>query len=118
MKFVDMKLDARESKAEVACPEPSEGPAYPYGLCLYLDGDSLAKLGMKTEDFPVGQEVAMMGMAKVVGISVRQREGGEDYSSVDLQITELGIGAGDELEEEKAEASAPKSVGARLYGGK
>jgi len=114
MKFVDLKMTSPETKSlEVA--EETTGEHYPYGMCLYLDDLTLEKMGMKASDFTVGEELAIMGMGKVTGVSMREREGGESYSTVDIQITEVALAEEGEVEEEKAEPTR-KSIGDRMYG--
>lgn len=67
-------------------------PKYPYGTCLYLDKITLEKLGM-TELPTVGNEMTITGKVIVVGTSERQNLEGEKYQSVDLQITDMVLGA-------------------------
>jgi major coat protein len=78
-------------------------PEYPYGLSLHLSDEVLEKLGLKAEDYKIGDTLPLDAVAKVTGIS--QHEG---YSCLDLQITDLGI------ETDKDEDV--KSVGERIYG--
>lgn len=109
MKTVSLKLTTPEAKAESPEVAESEGPAYPWGTCIYLDQVALEKLGMTAEDFKVGTTMEINGSIKVTGTSVREREGGESYTSVDLQVTDLGFGDEDGT-------PAKKTTGAKLYG--
>lgn len=93
MKTVSLKLSPKEKKDEVAEFAPSKGPEYPYGTCLHLDGDEMKKLGIDVTQAKAGTAFNITGQAKLVGFSMRQREGGKEYSSVELQITDLGVEA-------------------------
>lgn len=90
MAAVNLKLSPAEAKEETNPDPDDQRPLYPYGLCLYLDQDTLTKLGL-TADIKIGTVLAVSGSATVQGTSRRQTQGGEDYASVDLQITDLGL---------------------------
>lgn len=109
MKLADMKLAPAESKSESLETQESEGPSYPWGLCIYLDQFALDKLRMKIEDFTIGDEMALTAVVRVVGLSMREREGGESYQSVDLQITQMDL-------EEAQEITKVKTTGDKIYG--
>ena len=98
MALTNMQLSTEEAKTEDGAPDAAEnGPRYPYGLCLYLDKDSMEKLGIT--DLPeVGASISIIARADVTSISARKSQGGEDSKSIDLQITDLSIGgAGPDL---------------------
>ena len=73
-------------------PEPKDDesaePLYPWGLMLYLDNETLDKLGMSQEDFRVGTEYTLTIVARATGISSRETEEGS-RDSVDLQVTKI-----------------------------
>lgn len=108
MKLVSMERTAAEKKAaeERWNAEAETGPDYPYGLCLNLGGDELAKLGIKTLP-AVGAEMEVTAKVKVTSVSSSESERGEGYKSVSLQITEMSLDDG-----ERASAAE------RLYGSK
>lgn len=102
-KLVSMKRtkdDKRGDKMDTAPAEAIE-PDYPWGLVLHLDKDELAKLGVK--ELPkVGSKLTIQARVTVTRVSqeATSERGGEDRRSVDLQITDLGLGAGGEKEKE------------------
>lgn len=93
MKKTDMKLPPRKPTAEeklypTMC-DPSNDPEYPYGLCINLDEQQLAALGMK--DLPkVGASITIEATANVTSVSENETQGGT-RRSLSLQITELGL---------------------------
>lgn len=104
MALTDMTLSAAEAKAELACaPDSDGGPKYPWGLAIYLDDETLAKLGITTPP-DVGSKMQLMATVEVTGNSQRQTQEGKDVS-VDLQITAMEL-----------TGSAP-SAATVLYGG-
>ncbi len=104
MKVVNMKTGTESVEGENGQVETRDD--YPWGLRLSLDGDALKKLGIELPK--VGDLMALGGMAKVVGVSTRESEGGESHSHVDLQITDLGL--------EASNATPPKTAADTLYG--
>ncbi|VXB52128.1 conserved hypothetical protein [Pantoea brenneri] len=104
MKVVNMKTGTESVEGENGAVETRD--EYPWGLRISLNGDALKKLG--TELPKVGDMMAIGGMAKIVGVSTRESEGGESHSHIDLQITDFGMEASD--------ATPPKTAAATLYG--
>jgi hypothetical protein len=105
---VDMaRTDAEKKAAEKRVTEavPSNGPDYPYVLCLNLGAEELKKLGI--EDLPeVGDEMHLYAVAKVTRVSQSASEQGEDSKGVELQITHMGVmEEGDEDDEGMSPAS-------------
>jgi hypothetical protein len=93
MALKDMALTAEEAKEQDCCAPSSsekEGPKYPYGLRLDLDDGSLAKLGMGL--MPVGTEIMITAMARVVSNSSYEREGSDSENSMGLQIVSMDLG--------------------------
>lgn len=90
-KMVSMKR-VEQDKGDMMTNAPVEAmaPDYPYGLCLHLDRDEIKKLGMK--ELPkIGTEMPITGIVKVTRVSQSAVEGSDEESSIDLQITDLGI---------------------------
>lgn len=77
---------------------------YPWGLHITLNDDVIKKLAMAVPK--VGDEVMVTAKAKVLSTSTRE-DGDESKSTVELQITDIGIGA---------EGDKP-SAASVLYGG-
>lgn len=109
MTLKNMKLTPEEAKDASGCCAPGDaeykGPAYPYGLCLYLDDKTLEKLGF-TSMPDVGTKLQLTAIVEVTSNSQRQNQDGKT-SNMDLQITDM------ELEPEAtpidAKAFYPKS---------
>ena len=87
-KLVSMKITKEERDKRT---EPSslatDGPAYPYGLTVQLDNDSLEKLGIKTLP-DAGEKYTLIAAVTVVGVSSSESESGKNRS-VSLQLTAL-----------------------------
>lgn len=98
----DMARSAEDLKKDMSIPSPvavrAEGPMYPYGLCLSLNDETLAKLGIKT--LPgVGDMIHLVAMAKVTCASESETstEGGKEVRRcVELQITHMACENEDE----------------------
>lgn len=100
--LTSMELTASEAKEEVS-PE-AEAPKYPWGLCIDLNEDSLAKLGI-TALPEVGSDMNIIARAEVVSASESQYQGDkEKRRSVSLQITEMAV------------AAATRDAASALYG--
>lgn len=93
----NLALSKTEAKDKADC-SPCDGdlPRYPYGLCLYLDDETLKKLGI-TELPKVGSNVQFGAVAKVTSTSQRAyqtSEGKEEMRTcIDLQITDMDVPA-------------------------
>lgn len=77
-----------------ASPDGDSLPKYPYGLTLYLDDDTLKKLGIT--DLPkVGASMPATITVMVTGTSQRATQSSKDGETmrtcVDLQITDMDI---------------------------
>lgn len=90
--MVSMKLSKKEAGEYTgATPaDPGDGPAYPYGLCIYLDTETLAKLGY-TEPPAVGSELKLVANVTVTSTGVDQQQDGDKRSRCDLQITDMEL---------------------------
>lgn len=108
MKLADMAYTKAELKAEAkeGCVGSNGQPSsYPWGLCIRLESEELAKLGIKA--LPnVGDEIHIMAVAKVTGVNQSAREGQDDETSVALQITMMQV-----MPEQKGDKEMPKSEG-------
>jgi len=87
-----MKLTPDEAKQETAsAPSDAEQPAYPYGLTICLDDDSLSKLGI--DSLPdVGTPFLLTARVEVCSTSQYQNQGGSDRN-LSLQITDMQLDA-------------------------
>lgn len=88
MAMINMKREAeREEKpGEIEYDEP----AYSYGLCINLDQEDLAKLGLNALP-KVGAEMMIMAKAYVKSTSAYETQGAGKDMSVSLQITDMEI---------------------------
>jgi hypothetical protein len=87
--LINMEMSKEEAK-EYTEPKASEGPKYPWGLCLTLNDDSLKKLGI--DKMPsVETEVTIIAKAVVSGTRENQTQGGDSQASIDLQITDMTL---------------------------
>lgn len=94
--MANLAMSAEEAKKEYGC-EPSDTdnlPKYPYGLSIYLDDDTLKKLGIT--DLPkVGTSIPATITVTVTGTSQRATQSGKEGENmrtcVDLQITDMDI---------------------------
>lgn len=108
MALINMKMSREEAKEYAPQAIDSEGPEYPYGLCICLNDDSLEKLGI-TNLPKVGTEMMIMAKVKVTSTRAYSDKEGEAESSVDLQITDMEI-QGNQTERNNSAATM-------LYGG-
>ena len=86
MKPVSLKQSPKKAKEAVEYKPPE----YNYGTCLSLDGDLIDKLGLSIALDP-GTKFNLVGTAEVVGVSARKNSSGEDYKSLELQVTTLAV---------------------------
>lgn len=106
MAMINMKRapEKEEMPGEIEMDEPQ----YPYGLCLHLGKEEMDKLGI-TALPAVGSEMTITAKVFVKGTSAYETQGGKDMS-MDLQITDMEIGASDK-------AMTPQKSATMLYGG-
>lgn len=90
MKMVNLKTSTET--VENAKGDKETRDEYPYGLGLYLDNETLEKLGVAIPE--VGESIELSAIAKIKSKSTNEREGKKSMS-VDLQITDLALGSGD-----------------------
>lgn len=104
--LIDMKRSAPDEEAgEDAMPASMNGEQYPYGLCMQLSEEDMAKLGL-TGLPTVGTEVHGMFVAQVTSAS--QDAGDDQDRRIAIQITMLQLEveaphAGEEKETTKTE---------------
>jgi hypothetical protein len=109
-----LELPLAKAKEESGEAQEQSGPMYPWGTSLSLDQAALDQLGMKLEDFKIGEEYGVYGMVWVTSLSQHQEAGGEERACVNLQFHEMCVCPPGEVEEEEDEdAKAP--VGRTLY---
>lgn len=86
------------------------------GLSLYLSDDILEALGMTMDDFKIGEDVVVLGIARVESREERQYGEDEPRQCVCLCMTQMGVST-DQSEVEEEESEGKRTVGAKLYGG-
>jgi len=108
MELTSLELDDKEASKETVESQEMEKPKYPYGTCLYLNDESLEKLGIDSNP-AVGTEMHIIAVAKVTGVSEREYEGGK-HKTLDLQITDMAIAQGEESKPKQTMAEAATSL--------
>lgn len=92
MKLFSMKRQKDEKNDDKACdPCHAESPDYPYGTRLNLEEDQLESLGLKAMP-AAGAQIRIEGVGEVIGVREEQIEG-KIRRSLEIQITDLGLGA-------------------------
>lgn len=107
--MVNMKMDAKEAK-EWAQPTAADAPEYPYGLCISLCDEDLAKLGI-TALPTVGAGMVLTAKVVVTSVSAYQTQGNEGEASVSLQITDMDLTVPKDQPGQKLYDSIAKSMG-------
>lgn len=121
--MADMAKTPDEVKRDMPMAMPSSAskataPVYPYGLCISIDQDDMAKLGLAGDLPQVGEMIHLAAMAKVTSVSENEREDTDGKKSkccrVELQITHLAT----ENEDDEVETALKASAGRRkrFYG--
>lgn len=98
--MINMKMSAEEKAEQTSSEAPKQ--EYPYGLCLSLDDDTLAKLGLK--DLAVGSKLKINAVAVVESINTSATAGSEAETYARVQITDM-----------EAAADAGKDAASILY---
>jgi hypothetical protein len=97
MDMVSMKRDVvKEYTLGGVDPTPSP---YPYGLSICLDEDSIGKLGLIALPM-VGEKMTLTAKVEVRGVSMSESAGRGKDRRVELQITDMALGASDDEPEE------------------
>lgn len=110
MKLVSLELSKAERKKETEpMADTADRPLFPYGTSLYLNDETLSKLGI--EEMPdVGTTLMIKAVAKVTGTSEREYEGGS-HRTLDIQFVEMACEEGEEAEAETFDGAAKKLYG-------
>lgn len=120
-KMVNMAKAPEDVKKEVgelypAAPAMSTTSAYPYGLCISLEDDTIDKLGLGGEMPGVGEMMQFLAMAKVTSVSQNEREqmdGSKKMCTrIELQITDMGV-IGNDIDQQMEKSEARRT---RFYG--
>lgn len=106
MKEISMAMDKESSNGHslnCGCCQPTvcshDGPRYPWGLSINLEGDQLDALGIKKLP-KVGSTTTMTANIKITSCNERDDQESGPSRSITIQITDLGI----DLDFEEAEA--------------
>ena len=122
MPMVNMAKTPEDVKKEIgdlypSAPAQSTTSAYPYGLCISLDDETLKKLGLDGDMPTVGESIHGCFVAKVTSVSMNEREKAdgskEQCARVELQITDMGVLSADPTDMAVEQSSARRK---RFYG--
>ena len=104
--MVSLKMTPAAAKAEgYGSPEEIKPPEYPWGTRLTINNEAVTALFPK--GLPkVGDECAITGKVRVIGVIEEDRQDSPPRLSVDLQVTDLEIPQGEEK----------PSAASRMYG--
>ncbi len=91
--MIDLKLAPADVNS-IWADEANQGPAYPEGTQIELEGETLRKFAIGERLPPVGTKFAIMGYAEVIEAS-KEMEQIEDTYCLEFQITHLEIKAQD-----------------------
>ena len=92
MKLASMKQDAKEAaEYSIGAATPGEEPLYPYGLCIRLNDESMAKLGMSLP--AVGTQFMMTAMVTCTSARADAVQDGDTEIATELQITDMAVEA-------------------------
>lgn len=112
MELVSMEIQKSEVTDFYARPLESaeaEGPKYPYGLKIDLEGESLKKLGLV--DLPkVGTKMTLTAQVEVCSVSQYESKDGNADQRVSIQIEAMA------LEPVKAAVEEKEDPSKTLYG--
>lgn len=118
MDIVDMARTPAERKAaqeRMTAQMDSDGPEYPYGLCICLGKDELTKLGI--DELPeIGDEFHLYAVARVTNVHLSMGETGDDSRGVSLQITDMGTMHEDEVHDGTSPGEKFSAAAQKLYG--
>ena len=108
MAMVNLALAKDQNMGTDMVVQPS-APAYPYGLSITLDKDTLQKVGLTADGVPVGKVFEVDAKVLVTAVSKEPTGAGE---TVTLQITDLDMQDRDDYEGAFKEAvGAPEEMG-------
>lgn len=107
-KLTSMKMSEKQAKEYMGvAPSAGDAPKYPYGLCLYLDTDTLKKLGM-SEPPAVGSKMTIVANVEVVSVGMSQQRDGDKETRAELQITDMAVDGDKPAASEKLYGGASK----------
>jgi hypothetical protein len=88
--MVSLKQTKAEHKKAMQGPHSPGEPAYPWGTCLRFDSKRLIeKLGLN--ELKAGDEVRLHAKAKVARLATTATDKGDDYTEMELQVTDLEV---------------------------
>lgn len=105
MSLVNMKRTKKDKGVITDSPVSPNEDAYPYGLEVNLEDESLKKLGLSSLP-EAGETMTMLAQVKVSRASATDTANGGKRKSLSLQITDMALKA----KEKK------KDMGKQLYG--
>ena len=97
--LTSMKIDKKDmEKTEVAPSSVPDvgGPQYPWGLEVRLEDAALKKMKVKLSDYAVGDIVELYAQCKVTRLSQSANGDLGNSRTLELQITDMCLEAGDE----------------------
>lgn len=90
MKTASLKRSPAQAKKDEAVEY--KPPEYSYGTCLSLDADMMKRLGLSS-GLKAGTVLNIVGRAEIKRVTSSKSANGDDQSSMELQITDLGCEA-------------------------
>lgn len=97
MEMKSMKLTKSEATDAMPTEAKQDAPAYPWGLRLELNDESMKKLGM--EKLPeVGATLTLHAKVKVERVSQNDSAEGGKRQDMSLQITDMDLGESEKEE--------------------
>lgn len=108
--MVDMAASPERGQSELLMPVGVDAlhDRYPYGLCISLTQDDLAKLDLDS-DCEIGDMIHMFAMGKVTSISKSANASAKDDNCrIEIQITHLGLEDEDHENAGEDKGDAPK----------
>lgn len=108
--LVSMKRTKKDKKRHNSDHAVGSEESFPHGLTLFLDDESLTKLGIK--ELPaVGKEMIVVGVGKVESVSKSERSGSRGVDrNVSIQLEKLEVGPFKAETAEDAVSAAIKEV--------
>lgn len=115
-KMVSMARSPEKIKEDMpaAVAESIKAPVYPYGLCLSVCDEEVAKL--KLSDAQIGETIHIFAMAKVTSVSKRDDEDGGSHR-IELQITDMAVENEDRENAESDPVEKEQGTLKKWYGG-
>jgi hypothetical protein len=89
-----ISLKMKPAQVEKASSPEAPKQEYPYGACISLEKEQITALGL--QGVQVGQEVYLEGEAFVKRVSSSESADGTGYASLELQVTDLEVTAGED----------------------